>query len=128
MQTKATVIFADEISKLLSSRLPINNSVIPLSIILKTMRYHLEDDELSFKKLYSEVKSSEIGARIHVSRLVNTNWIQIEKSTYDFRVKVIKPTTKMLETFKQLSNEIKAKVPIYEEKRKVLNFRNFIKN
>lgn len=128
MQTKATVIFADEISKLLNSRLPINNSVIPLSIILKTMRYHLEDKELSFKKLYSEVKSSEIGARIHVSRLVNTNWIQIEKSTNDFRVKVIKPTAKMLDTFNSLSNEIRHKLPINEEKRKIHNFRNFIKN
>jgi hypothetical protein len=127
MQTKATVIFADEITKLLNSRLPINNSVIPLSIILKTMRYHLDDDELSFKKLYSEVKSSEIGARIHVSRLVNTNWIQIEKSTNDFRVKVIKPTEKMLDTFNSLSNEIRHKLLINEEKQNLKRFKSFIK-
>ncbi len=125
MQTKETVFFADDLNNLLTTRLPINNSIIPLSIILKTMRYHLESNELSLKKLYSEVKSSELGTRIHISKLIKNNWISINTCSKDSRVKIIKPTAKMLDTFNALSNELRTSRE--SKNKKILSFKSFIK-
>lgn len=125
MQTKETVFFADDLNNLLTARLPINNSIIPLSIILKTMRYHLESNELSLKKLYSEVKSSELGTRIHISKLIKNNWISINTCSKDSRVKIIKPTAKMLDTFNALSNELRTSRE--SKNKKILSFKSFIK-
>jgi hypothetical protein len=125
MQTKETVFFADDLNNLLTTRLPINNSIIPLAIILKTMRYHLESNELSLKKLYSEVKSSELGTRIHISKLIKNNWISINTCSKDSRVKIIKPTAKMLDTFNALSNELRTSRE--SKNKKILSFKSFIK-
>ena len=125
MQTKETVFFADDLNNLLTTRLPINNSIIPLAIILKTMRYHLESNELSLKKLYSEVKSSELGTRIHISKLIKNNWISINTCSKDSRVKIIKPTAKMLDTFNALSNELRTSRK--SKNKKILSFKSFIK-
>ncbi len=125
MQTKETVFFADDLNNLLTTRLPINNSIIPLAIILKTMRYHLESNELSLKKLYSEVKSSELGTRIHISKLIKNNWISINTCSKDSRVKIIKPTAKMLDTFNTLSNELRTSRE--SKNKKILSFKSFIK-
>lgn len=105
--SKKTVIFVDELNGYLVEKLRIDNSIIPLIIILKTIRYHLENRDLSFKSLYAEVKSSDLGTRIHITKLANKNWIQIEKSETDSRVKLIKPSIKMLDTFNAIPKRLR---------------------
>lgn len=124
MPPSQTAIIADELNTLLIEKFPLDNSLIPLSIILKTIRSHFEDRDLSLKQLYSELKSSEIGTRIHIEKLANTNWLKIEKSTNDHRVKLIKPTTKMLDTFNSLSNEIRHQLLRIDEKPTQGNFKS----
>lgn len=123
---KKTIIYAEELNNLLIKKFPLDNSLIPLSIILKTIRFHFEDRELSLKLLYSELNSSEIGARIHIQKLANTNWLQIEKSILDKRVRLIKPSSKMLVTFESMSDEIRHKMLINIKNLPKKNYRSLI--
>jgi len=101
---KTTVDFIDAVSDRCSTCLPINNSFIPLQILNQTMIHHLNDQDLSLKNLYVAIKSSDLGARNHISRLEKNRWLTIEKSTLDKRAKLIKPTKKLLDTYELMSH------------------------
>jgi len=103
MKIETTVDFIDAVSDECTACLPINNSLIPLLILNQTMTHHLRDKDLSLKNLYTAIRSSELGARNHLSRLEKNSWLAIEKSKIDTRVKLIKPTKKLLDTYEQLS-------------------------
>lgn len=104
MKTKTVVNLINEVNQKCASCFPINNSLIPLFILNKTMDYHLNEKILSLKNLYSEISSSELGARNHITRLERKEWLSIEKSLIDTRVKVIKPTKKLIDTYEQLTD------------------------
>ena len=103
MKIKTTVDLIDAVSDGCSACLPINNSLIPLLILNQTMTHFISEKDLSLKNLYTSINSSELGARNHVTRLEKNSWVAIEKSSADTRVKLIKPTKKLLDTYEQLS-------------------------
>ena len=106
MKTKFTVDLIHGVSHECSMHLPINNSLIPLLILNQTMSHHLSEQELSLKKLYTTLGTSELGARNHITKLAQQNWLIIEKSTEDTRVKLVRPTQKLIDTFEHLSGEL----------------------
>jgi DNA-binding MarR family transcriptional regulator len=63
--------------------------------------------------------------RIHISKLIKNNWISINTCSKDSRVKIIKPTAKMLDTFNALSNELRTSRK--SKNKKILSFKSFIK-
>lgn len=103
MNIENAVDFIHTIGDQCSACLPVNNSLIPLLILNETMAHHLQDKDLPLKNLYTVIRSSELGARNHLSRLEKNSWLAIEKSKIDTRVKLIKPTKKLLDTYQQLS-------------------------
>ena len=81
------------------SLLPIETSIIAYEIILITMRHYFMEEELSLKIIFSNKNFTEMGARYHLNRLIKNDWIISEKSEQDLRVRIIKPTDKLIEVF-----------------------------
>jgi DNA-binding MarR family transcriptional regulator len=108
MKTKTAVDLIHTVNDECSACLPINNSLIPLLILNQAMNHHLSNKDLPLKNLYAAIRSSELGARNHLSRLEKNSWLAIEKSSTDTRVKLIKPTKKLLDTYEHISNTLSA--------------------
>lgn len=86
--------------------LPIDSSPIAYEIILMCMSYYYDEKELPLKVIFLSKHFTEMGARSHVSRLVKGNWIEVIKSDQDLRIKIIKPTPKLINIFAKFVNLI----------------------
>lgn len=106
MNTQNTVNLINEVSRSCVAYFPINNSFIPLLIINQTMSFYLNRGELSLKSLYANINSSELGARNHITRLERKNWVSVEPSLLDKRVKVVKPTEKLIRSFELVADAL----------------------
>jgi DNA-binding MarR family transcriptional regulator len=80
------------------AHLPIQNS-IAYEIILIAMLFHLRNEELSLKSLFTNVKSTEMGARYHLNRLTKDGWLDLKQSENDLRVKFVYPTAKLIQHY-----------------------------
>ena len=89
------------------SHLPISNSLIPLRILAKTIHREAKDEDLTLKMLCRELKSSDLCTRTHINKLEKHDWLKLEHSNSDARVKMVKSTPKLVETFKKISDELK---------------------
>lgn len=81
--------------------LPIENSTIAYEIILVTMKFYVDQKELSLKQLFFNNNFTEMGARYHLDRLVKNDWLILDKSENDRRVKIVKPTQNLVNSFKK---------------------------
>lgn len=61
----------------LINHLPVETSLLPLSILTITVQSHLEEKPLSIKALSNQLKWSTNGIRKQVSKLEKENWIKI---------------------------------------------------
>lgn len=93
-----------------SQFLPINNSFIRFDLLNLVMLHELEDEELSFKKLYSSLNHSDIGLRNHLMKLKEGGWISINESKKDARSKVITATDKLHKTYERLCEALRKNV------------------
>lgn len=84
--------------------LPINNSFIRYDLLNIVILYELQGKQLSIKKLYSSIKYSDIGIRNHLIHLVENDWLKIEGSVDDKRVKIIHATEKLWKKYEKLFN------------------------
>lgn len=82
------------------AHLPISNS-IAYEIILISMLFHLNKKELSLKSLFTNSKSTEMGVRHHLNRLIKDEWLEISQSENDLRVKLIHPTTQLIQQYER---------------------------
>lgn len=79
-----------------SVHLPIDHSFIPYDILLSVATASTNNRHHSVKSLFAELPYSEMGLRYHFRRLVAKDWIQIELSSEDSRIRLVKPTEKCL--------------------------------
>lgn len=86
--------------------LPIASSAIAYEIILIAMKYHNDGNELPLKVIFSNKNFTEMGARSHLNRLEKSGWLDIVKSNQDLRVKVIKPTPKLVHVYQDFLSRI----------------------
>jgi hypothetical protein len=86
--------------------LPTDSSTIAYEIILICMQHHNEGKELPLKVIFLNKNFTEMGARSHLSRLEKSNWIEIVRSTQDLRVKVLKPTIRLINAFESFLRKI----------------------
>ncbi|NBO10200.1 MAG: hypothetical protein EBV25_01240 [Methylophilaceae bacterium] len=91
------------------TKFPLNNSSIPLLILAKTIRHESNGTELPLKVLCAELKSSDLCTRTHVKKLEQRNWVKINKSKTDGRMKIVKSTPKLINAFQGLSDEFKSR-------------------
>ena len=88
------------------SHLPLNNSAIPLLILAKTIKREENGEDLTLKMLCRELKSSDLCTRTHVSKLEKKGWVRVVNSTTDGRVKLLRSTPKLVNTFQKLSDQL----------------------
>ncbi len=90
----------------ISIHLPIGHSYIPQDIIFKILDSHFENREMSVKILFAELPYSIMGTRHHFDRLIKSSWIELQKSDKDARVKIVKPSTKLLKRLHLLTTNL----------------------
>lgn len=76
--------------------LPIETSLIAYEVILIAMKFHVENEELPLKVIFSNKNFTEMGARYHLNRLIKNGWLDSERSQSDLRVRIIRPTKKLI--------------------------------
>lgn len=75
--------------------LPLNNSLIPLELLLFLAICQAEGTRLTVKGLTVSSAFSPLGAGIHMRRLERENFIKLEQDDTDRRVKYIVTTPKL---------------------------------
>ena len=88
---------------------PINNSIVPLFILVKTLRFQLAGKSLSLKSICTELQCSDLCARSHIAKLEKNGWLKINLSQTDKRVKLINATPKLVKKFKLLEDSLNLK-------------------
>lgn len=84
------------------NKLPIKHSMVAYIVLIKCLKYHLNQEQLNLKTLYLEMSCSEIATREQLLKLHRDGWLLIETCTDDKRVKYIKPTAKLIENSNQI--------------------------
>jgi hypothetical protein len=79
--------------------LPIETSLIAYELILMVMLHFSLEKDLPLKIIFANKNFTEMGARYHLTRLIKNGWLKSERSSDDLRVKVTKPTSKLISTF-----------------------------
>ena len=94
--------------KTVASHLPIGHSFIPYDLLLQVYSHHIAEhgDQLNVKTLFGGLNYSDMGMRYHLSRLLDNNWIKIDRDSTDSRMKSVVPTEKTLARFDAISAEL----------------------
>ncbi len=85
---------------------PINNSIEMMKILNLVMEYHIKKQPLSFKILYTQLKISDLCARGNIKRMENKGWLRIDTLKTDNRVRIIRPTSKLISSYKNFYEKI----------------------
>jgi len=99
-------IFLMKVREVTAEHLPISHSIIPYQILLVVMYYHIRNDELSVKQLFNSGAFSEMGNRYHFKKLIQSDWIILKEHPKDFRLKLIKPSEKLILAFANISEQL----------------------
>jgi len=90
----------------ISERLPIGNSLLPLDILVVVMMECGDKETLTVKRLFATLPYSSTGVRYHFERLLNDGWLEFDDGINDKRIKIVKPSPKLIDTFERLSGEV----------------------
>lgn len=96
----------EELFEQCDTHFPINNSTVPLLILIKTIRYELNGEALSLKRMCAELNSSNLCTRNHIAKLERNGWLEVKTSGSDGRVKLIRGTPRIINTFNQLGRNL----------------------
>lgn len=88
---------------------PINNSLEMMKVLNLVMEYHIINQPLSLKILYTELKISDLCARSNLKRMEKNGWLSIEKLENDTRVRIIKPSNKLICAYQNFYRKITEK-------------------
>lgn len=96
----------DELIAGYSNEFPINNSIQMMKVLNLVMEYHIKKQPLSLKVLYTELNVSNLCARSNIKRMEDKGWLSIEKLKSDSRVRVIKPTKRLIHSYDRFYQKI----------------------
>lgn len=87
--------------------LPVGHSSIPFDLLLMLFANYARGAEpLSLKLLFGSLPYSEMGMRYHLNALIREGWVQVEKGVRDNRLRLIRPTTQLLDRFNHLVRDV----------------------
>lgn len=98
--------FMNDFVKRCNDDFPINNSIEVLKILNYVMSFHIMNQPLSLKVLYTELNVSELCARSNIRRLEENKWLTIKTFDSDSRVRLIKPTDKLISQYHSFCESI----------------------
>ena len=90
----------------ISEKLPIGNSLLSLDILIVVMMESSDSEALTVKRLFATLPYSSTGVRYHFERLLNDGWLELDDGINDKRIKIVKPSPKLIDTFQRLSGEL----------------------
>lgn len=99
MSNLKIINFINDLIKSCNDDFPINNSIEILKILNYVMVFYISDRPLSLKVLYTELNVSELCARKNIRRLEQNRWLFLKTDDFDTRVKLIKPTDKLISQY-----------------------------
>jgi hypothetical protein len=90
----------------ISNYLPINNSLIPLDLLLvaaagNDLGHH------SVKSLFISLQHSSMGLRYHFQKLIDLNLLELYFSEEDKRVKIVVPSNLLKENIQLITRNIR---------------------
>lgn len=95
------------IRKNTSSLLPIGHSFIPFDILVAVVRGNAEVEDLTVKALFTALPYSDMGIRYHFRTLIKNGWIELHNGDKDTRIRLVKPTEKLIKRFALLTQQLK---------------------
>lgn len=96
----------DFFAGVVKQQLHIDNSLIPLNILITVASYATKNEELTVKALFTRLPYSTMGVRNHFNRLLTTGWIKLEQARHDKRIKTVKPTLKLFDKLVLIEDEL----------------------
>lgn len=90
-----------QLRKAVSLRLPSYDSLVGLEVCLAICEYHVSGRYLSVTALQKEIGRSPGAVRRIVQSMFRDGWVRVERQPDDGRGRLIKPTTKLAESFDQ---------------------------
>jgi len=76
--------------------LRIGTSIIPYDILLVVYDNSLNKNKLTVKALFASLPYSVMGMRYHFNTLIKSGWIELQYTNADARIKLVKPSGKLL--------------------------------
>jgi DNA-binding MarR family transcriptional regulator len=95
-----------DLRKLIAVKLPVQNSLLPLDILLVVLDTK-NSNCLTVKKLFASLPHSQTAFRYNFSRLLKDDWIALSRVETDKRTRIVVPTIKLLSRFEELINELR---------------------
>ncbi len=87
--------------------LPVGNSSIPFDLVLLLFSNHARGGApMSIKTLFGSLPYSDMGMRYHLNALLSEGWISIERGPRDNRLRLVRPTEKLIERFESVVHEL----------------------
>lgn len=86
----------------LGGELPIQNSLIALDILNNVAMSHVKGQPLPVKSLMGSLPHSPSGLRYHYARLMDDGWINTEPHGEDGRVRLVKPSDRLIESYRNI--------------------------
>jgi hypothetical protein len=90
----------------ISKRLPIDNSLIPLDLLLVSAAGN-DLGHHSVKSLFISLPHSSMGLRYHFQQLIDLNLLELYFSEEDKRVKIVVPSNLLKEKIQLITHEIR---------------------
>jgi hypothetical protein len=78
----------------ISKSLPIENSLIPLDLLLEASIGN-DLNNHSIKSLFISLPHSNMGLRYYFQKLIDSNFLEINKSEADKRIKIVAPSRRL---------------------------------
>ncbi len=114
MQTKNLPVAINllmQVREINQVHLPIGHSFIPYEILLLVIYHHLQNEDLTVKKLFHFGSYSEMGNRYHFKKLVERNWISLQAHPNDSRLKLVVPSEKLIQAFSGITDNLNLVFP-----------------
>jgi hypothetical protein len=89
-----------------AQHLPIGHSFIPFDLLLQVCLHEVryQDQPLSMKALFASLPYSDMGVRYHLRRLIENEWIVIDKNDMDPRMRSVSATDKTFTQFATIAD------------------------
>lgn len=86
--------------------IPICASLISEKIIFKVLDCHLKNEALNVKVIFADLNTSTMGIRYHFNKLIDEDWISLNKTLKDKRIKLVLPSEKLLIQINVLTDDL----------------------
>jgi hypothetical protein len=94
-----------QLRRAISKSLPIENSLIPLDLLLEASIGN-DLNNHSIKSLFISLPHSNMGLRYYFQQLIDSNFLEINNSETDKRIKIVAPSYLLKKQLQEISQHV----------------------